>query len=1044
MGTATSGTVAINPDGTLNYTPNADFAGTDSFVYTVSDGTDTATATVEVTIGAAPDAPVATDDTATTNEDEAVDIDVLSNDTDGDGDALSVSAVGTATSGTVEINPDGTLNYTPNADFAGTDSFIYTVSDGTDTATATVEVTVGAAPDTPDAVDDTATANEDDTVTIDVLSNDTDGDGDALSVSAVGTATSGTVAINPDGTLTYTPNADFDGTDSFTYTVSDGALTDTAIVTVTVNGVNDNPTLDVNTLTITEGAIVTFSAANLAASDIDSPDSQLQFDITNVQGGTFFLGGEELAEGTPFETSDISFAQLTFQDDGDSNSPSYTVTVRDPDNGTASGNAEIFLEAEDDLPSITVNSFTIQERVAGGPLLELGAANLQATDEETTLDADFTFTISNLIGGEFFTFDGTSTTTFTQEELNNGDIFFRQDESETQPAFDVTVTDGSGMQTTVAADIAPLITVNDAPILINNQLTVTEGTAIPVSTDNFSATDEETSTTLTFQISDLSGGQFNRVEGGIVTESNVLSFTVAQLQVGQIQFVDDGDATPPSFSVSVSDGGTSTDAVPVTITDFLLGNDPPEAVDDSGDGFSTDENTLFTTASVLANDTDEEGETLTITPLPGGTLTTTGGAQVTLAASNDAFTYDPNGAFDSLAAGAMATDSFTYSISDGSGTDTATVTIAINGANDAPIAVSDSGIGFTTGNDATLTTASVLVNDSDADNGDVLTIAGFDTTGTQGLVTNNGDGTFLYNPNGAFEDLASDETATDTFTYTVSDSSGATATATVTIEITAISEPPLPPSSETPQVIFDYEQFLRVQDPSLVAPTNEIDGLPLAQLFDENFYLNQNPDIAEAVNDGVFTSGFDHFVEVGIVEGRNPSILYNEAFYLANNPDVANAVATGAISSGLEHFLNSGHEEGRDPSNLFDQSDYLTNNSDVAMAVGSGTVQSAFEHYIEFGIDENRLPALALYNEAFYVSNNSDVADGIANGIIADGFEHYVLFGQNEGRSPSSLFNESSYLAANPDVQTAVSNGDFTSGFAHFEEFGRFEGRAVA
>ena len=147
--------------------------------------------------------------------------------------------------GTVTVNLDGTLNYTPDANFNGTDTITYTVTDGSLSDTATVTVTVTAVNDAPVGNNDVAATNEDTTVSnINVLGNDTDVDGDTLSVAggaSAPAAANGTVTVNLDGTLNYTPDANFNGTDIITYTVTDGSLSDTATVTVTVTAVNDAP-----------------------------------------------------------------------------------------------------------------------------------------------------------------------------------------------------------------------------------------------------------------------------------------------------------------------------------------------------------------------------------------------------------------------------------------------------------------------------------------------------------------------------------------------------------------------------------------------------------------------------------------------------------------------------------------------------------------------------------------------------------------------------------------------------------------------------------
>jgi len=155
------------------------------------------------------DDPTAVDDGATTDEDTAVIIDVLANDSDSDGDTLSVDSVSVPTNGLAVINGDQTVTYTPDADFNGSDSFTYTISDGQGgTATATVDVTVNAINDDPTAVDDEATTDEDTAVIIDVLANDSDRDGDTLSVVDATTTPGTLVVINADQTITYTPDPD--------------------------------------------------------------------------------------------------------------------------------------------------------------------------------------------------------------------------------------------------------------------------------------------------------------------------------------------------------------------------------------------------------------------------------------------------------------------------------------------------------------------------------------------------------------------------------------------------------------------------------------------------------------------------------------------------------------------------------------------------------------------------------------------------------------------------------------------------------------------
>ncbi len=228
---------AVIRNGKIDYTPANGFSGKDSFQYTISDGNGgKASATVEVTVEKSSNhAPQAKDDTATTEYETSVTIDVLQNDSDSDGDALTIQSLSSPSHGTAKIQ-NGKVKYTPNSDYSGTDSFDYTVTDGNGgTATATVTVTVKEKPNTPPkANDDSATTEYETSVTIDVLQNDSDSDGDALTIQSLSSPSHGTAKIQ-NGKVKYTPNSGFSGKDSFQYTISDGnGGSSSATVTVTV------------------------------------------------------------------------------------------------------------------------------------------------------------------------------------------------------------------------------------------------------------------------------------------------------------------------------------------------------------------------------------------------------------------------------------------------------------------------------------------------------------------------------------------------------------------------------------------------------------------------------------------------------------------------------------------------------------------------------------------------------------------------------------------------------------------------------------------
>ncbi|MFZ3401652.1 tandem-95 repeat protein, partial [Vibrio harveyi] len=251
--------------------------------YTVSDGELTDDATVAVTVNPVNDAPVAVNDTVATDEDTAVTIDVLANDSDLENDQLTITNASVPTEqGTVTI-VDGKLVFTPAENFNGDATISYTISDGQLTDDATVAVTVNPVNDAPVAVNDTVATDEDTAVTIDVLANDSDPENDQLTITNASVpAEQGTVAI-VDGKLVFTPAENFNGDATISYTISDGQLTDDATVAVTVNPVNDAPTIDVTAVdSVTEDAVSTDTVvATLVVADTDTPADELTVQLEN-------------------------------------------------------------------------------------------------------------------------------------------------------------------------------------------------------------------------------------------------------------------------------------------------------------------------------------------------------------------------------------------------------------------------------------------------------------------------------------------------------------------------------------------------------------------------------------------------------------------------------------------------------------------------------------------------------------------------------------------------------------------------------------------
>ena len=247
----------------LTYTPNANFNGPDSFTFRANDGSaDSNVATFSITVAPVNDAPVATNGSASTNEDVAVA--ATASATDVDGDALTYTIVTGPTNGTLSgTGPNWT--YTPAANYFGPDSFTFTATDGTATSnTATFSLTVVSVNDAPVAAAGSASTNEDTAVATTLSA--TDVENDALTWTIVANPSNGVLSGTAPN-LTYTPNADFNGSDSFTFRANDGSAdSNVATFSITVAPINDAPVASDGSATTNEDTAV---AATLSVVDVD-------------------------------------------------------------------------------------------------------------------------------------------------------------------------------------------------------------------------------------------------------------------------------------------------------------------------------------------------------------------------------------------------------------------------------------------------------------------------------------------------------------------------------------------------------------------------------------------------------------------------------------------------------------------------------------------------------------------------------------------------------------------------------------------------------
>jgi hypothetical protein len=608
--TSDGGFVVNNNDGTVDYTaPSA--TGTDTFTYTIDDGNGgpTSIATVTVELLAQPNlAPLAVDDTGTLEEDTSLVIDPLANDTDAEDDPLSiVGIVSGPSNGTFDI---ATSTYTPEADFNGLDSFVYEITDGFLTDQATVTLTVNPLNDPPVAVDDGASTTAEAGVIIDVLGNDTDADGDALSVTSAIDPANGSVEVNPNGTITYTPDAGFAGPDSFDYTVTDGQESATATVTVDVTSF-PTPVFDA------PGATA-FDGTNSGVDEIE-PDPIYQFSAGTV--------------AFSFTAADTSGAQGLFTRDasgfaGDGNHLAIylngSTLIARFQNGDGNGNS-VSLQVPEIVPGVEYD-IAATFGPDGSRLYvdgELAAQNPLVMDWNENV--------------EFIQWGGRGWGSQT------GQAGF-------DAPFEGTIADRQIYDVALTADQVAELQADGPP------------NADPVAVDDAIVTDEDVAISFDPTLND------SDIDGDVLEAQSVASGpsngTATVAANGQVTYTPDTDFFgADSFDIVVGDGNGGFDTSTVTVTINGI-EDDPVAVDDAA-GVQSGGSVVI---DVLANDSDGDGDTLEVASFDAASAES---GAVRLNADGTLTYTSPDGFTGS--------DTFLYVLSDGAGaTDTGNVTIQVS------------------------------------------------------------------------------------------------------------------------------------------------------------------------------------------------------------------------------------------------------------------------------------------------------------------------------------------------------------------------------
>ncbi|PCJ82089.1 MAG: hypothetical protein COA52_20380, partial [Hyphomicrobiales bacterium] len=767
-------------DGTWSFAPDADFNGTINLSYDVNDGTTNTATTGTVNVSAVNDAADVSGPTSfATSEDTGIVISeaqLLANASDVDGDTLSVQNL-SADGGTLTDNGDGTWSFAPDADFNGTINLSYDVNDGTTNTATTGTVNVAAVNDAADVSGPTSfTTSEDTGIVISeaqLLANASDVDGDTLSVQNL-SADGGTLTDNGDGTWSFAPDADFNGTVNLSYDVNDGTTNTATTGTVSVSAVNDGPTagnVDLGATAEDTGIVIT--ELQLLAGSSDTDGDALSVTGVSVNPGFGSLTDNGNGTWTFNPAQDVNADDVAF---------SFTVS-----DGTTTDTATAVLDitAVNDAADVSgPTSFTTSEDTG----IIISEAQLLANASD--VDGD-TLSVQNLSAdGGTLTDNGDGTWSFAPDADFNGTINLSYD-----------VNDGT--TNTATTGTVNVSAVNDAADVSGpTSFATSEDTGIVISEAQLLANASDVDGD-TLSVQNLSA------DGGTLTDNGD----------GTWSFAPDADFNGTiNLSYDVNDGTTNT-ATTGTVNVSAVN----DAADVSGPtSFTTSEDTgiVISEAQLLANASDVDGDTLSVQNLSadGGTLTDNG---------DGTWSFAPDADFN-------GTINLSYDVNDGTTNTATTGTVSVSAVNDGPTAgnvdlgatAEDTGI--------VITEAQLLAGSSDTD-GDALSVTGVSVNPGFGSLTDNGNGTWTFNP---AQDVNADDVA---FSFTVSDGT-TTDTATAVLDITAVND--AADVSGPMSFSMSEDGAMTIFEAGLLANASDVDGdiLSVQNLSADGGTLTDNGD----------------------------------------------------------------------------------------------------------------------------------------------------------------------------------------------------------
>lgn len=546
------GTLVLNTNGSFVYTPAANFNGTDSFVFTVADQWNTsAPATAVIVVKPVNDAPVAVNQTYNTDEDLPLVIaaaaGVLKSATDVEGDPLSAVLVAGPAHGTLTLNADGSFTYSPAANYNGSDAFTFRAQDdkGLQSSIMTATITVKAVNDAPLAVNQTYTTAEDVTLTVTVANGlrkgSSDVEGDVLAAVKVTNPSHGTLTLATDGSFSYVPAANFNGTDSFTFQLKDpsNALSPVYTATIVITPVNDAPVaVDMAYQTDEDVALTIAKASGVLslATDVDG-DALTTVLVDDVAHGTLVLSADGSFIYTPVATW--------------SGTDAFTYRVVDPSSATSVvKTATITVKYVNDAPVALEKSYqVIEDKVL--TVLAADGVLVGVTDEENHA---VTAQVSTATAYGALSLAPNGAFEYTPKHN-----FFGRDE------FFYVVVDEFGAKSAPSRVVIQVLPGNDPPIFADVSFSVPENTPAGSLIGTLTAQDPD-GDPISYSL--VSGTGFSIDKSGNITVADgmVLDYEATKTYSLVVAVSDGTDAVNGNVTITVTDLPERTDVVVVSAT----------------------------------------------------------------------------------------------------------------------------------------------------------------------------------------------------------------------------------------------------------------------------------------------------------------------------------------------------------------------------------------------------------------------------------------------------------------------------------------------